>query len=1277
LSGCAEKGSGETAETGASQQALSSARAAVTPVAVRPAAKSSAGNAGATAPSPKRDYVAGQLIVKFKSDERLGVNEDVSSCLAEGRSFATATADASASLDAAVKRHGIHRAASLVHRHHGQSTRASKAQLRAHASSVASAKGRSRTAPVDDLANVYRLDFSESADLHTVMQDLRSDPHVEYAHPNYLGHVVYTPNDPYFASSGSWGQPRADLWDLKLMHTDQAWNTTRGAGVVVAVVDTGVDITHPDLQGNVWTNVDEIPGNGIDDDGNGYIDDVHGWNVLNASPEISDSLGHGTHVAGTIAAQDNNSLGVVGVAPDAKIMSVGVFAFHVDTDVFALTQGILYATQNGADVINNSWEACGVSCPSIGVLEDAVRTAHAAGTVVVFAAGNATTDIRAHSPQNQAESIVVTATTPADERASFSNFGLVDVGAPGSGDPNDTMVEPTYGLLSLRAATCMEPWICNSDRNVGDGYVRLAGTSMAAPHVSGAAALILGQHPNYTPEQVRQVLRRSGVDANGNGYDPDLGYGRVDSGRSVSEPTPLEALIQLPLLVQTSSVPVPGSANGDQFQKYVLEYGKGNSPTTWTTIVSSTTSVRAGNLATWDASKLADGDYTFRLTAYKKDGTKYDDLHQLTLDRVAITAPQPTAIMRAGDITITGMANPGTFRSYRVRVVTLQSGAAVNADITLPNGGLKPVANGVLGVWHAQTVRADHYRIILEVTNADGSVTSENAAVIVDPLLHPSWPVDLTYENKYSNQPVEPIALVDLQGDGRAEILAGWGEKVTVFKGDGTVLAGWPQSVTTSDNTGASLRSMPLAGDIDGDGIKEVVAANSGGKIFAWGPNGVLKPGWPITITTESWSQPSLTLADVDRNGVLDVVVTDYTSSVNVFRGNGTSLSGWPVTLGGLIKGPATVADLNKDGKNEVIVGLDGSPAQLVVLNAQGSVLPGWPQTLMTSTGESMGSYPVVGDLDDDGDLEIAAVTSDGMDPTLSGVAIYHHDGRLLKSWGTNAVSMSPLVLADVDGDGSLEILSSLVRSDNTGAFYVWTPRGNVMPGWPRNNPSEPSLYNMAFNAPIVVDLDADGRNEIITSRQQEYWSDELQQRFGAPVQAFRYNGTPIADMARPAYGAWAYPDASPAVADIDGNGRLELVWTEVRDQGLSATMPWPRLFAWDLGAAASNAQPWPMYRGDAKHSGVAQPVVPFVRLTTRNTVRRVNGLSRFTLRSGASGIIQLKHAWQAPVKYAIGSDLLQPTTLGWGAQITVPPNQEVKLRIATTSAVDVTVDWW
>jgi subtilisin family serine protease len=1230
-----------------------------------------------------RSVVPGQLVVKFKSDPQAGITHDVQSSLAQGRSFASITADRSSSLDEHVRRHGIFRATSLFPGREGLSTEEAKALLRSRAIKTATAKGRGQAAPLEDLVNVYRLDLPKAADLEAAMADLRNDPHVEYVHPNYIAHLVFSPNDPYWSSSGSWGQPRADLWDLKLMHTDQAWDTTRGNGVVVAVVDTGLDLTHPDIAGNVWTNPGEIPDNGIDDDGNGFIDDVHGWSILNNSNQVDDVIGHGTHVAGTIAAQDNNGIGVVGVAPDAQIMPVQVFDFSSDT--FTLSQGLLYAVHNGADVINNSWEACSGDCSSVGVIEDAVRTAHAAGVVVVFAAGNESQDMRNQSPQNMPETIVVTATTPGDTRADFSNFGLVDVGAPGSGDPNDPVPEPTFGILGLRAANCFVPFICDDDRDVGDGYVRLAGTSMAAPHAAGLAALILGLHPTYSPEQVRQVMRRTAFDANGNGFDTDIGYGRVDAAKISTEPTPLEALIQAPLVVRTAQLAVAGQADGPQFQRYVLEFGQGTAPTKWTTIATSTTPVTSGTLGTWDASKLADGDYTLRLSVYKIDGTRYEDLHLLALDRVLLTSPSANVTLAAGDIAITGIANTGNFKSFNVRVVTFDAGTPVNANMTLTNGGRQPVASGTLAIWHAQNIAAGHYRIILDVTNTGNSVISRNVILIVDPLLHAGWPVSLKAATSIFGGPPlpsEPIALVDLDGDGKAEVLAGYGENVTVLRSDGTPLPGWPKTLPTSDGSVPTIKEMPIAGDVDGDGVKDVVVTTFDGTILVWGSNGVLKPGWPRTIssTNEFGTTPgslSLSLGDVDGNGVLDIVAADASGTgLHVFKGNGNELQGWPASTWKSIKTPATVADLDKDGKNEVVFGVDGSPGQLVVLNSKGKLVHGWPQTIMVSSfgNENTGSFPVVGDLDDDGDLEIAAVACDGGgDTSQSKVVIYQNNGQLLTSWSTGAVQMGPLVLADLDGDGSLEVLSSLMLIDGTGGLFAWSRKGALMPGWPQSNPST----SPTFNAPIVVDLDGDGRNEVITAHQAEFFSDELQMNFGFPVQAYRFDGSLIPNLARPSYASWFGLDGGPGVADIDGDGRLELVWTGQRSQGLSPDFPFPQVFAWDLTTPTSNAQPWPMYRADARHSGVAASVVPIQKLTTRNQTFRVNGLARFQITTGNGGTIQIKHPWQAVVMYAIDSNPLKQTTLGWGEQITVAPFQQVLLRIVTTSPTDITLDWW
>ena len=185
---------------------------------------------------------------------------------------------------------------------------------------AASAAGKSR-ANGDD--RTYRLTFDKSADVMQLVSEYSKDPNVEYAQPNYICRAQMLPNDYYFNTDlssppvFSWNQSYPDLWGLKTTQCDKAWDTAQGDGIVVAVVDTGIDATHPDITANVWHNPNEIAGNGIDDDGNGYVDDVSGWNFVNGTNSPVDDVGHGTHCAGIIAAVGNNGIGVIGVAPMA------------------------------------------------------------------------------------------------------------------------------------------------------------------------------------------------------------------------------------------------------------------------------------------------------------------------------------------------------------------------------------------------------------------------------------------------------------------------------------------------------------------------------------------------------------------------------------------------------------------------------------------------------------------------------------------------------------------------------------------------------------------------------------------------------------------------------------------------------------------------------------------------------------------------------------------------------------------------------------------------
>ena len=265
-----------------------------------------------------------------------------------------------------------------------------------------------------------------------------------------------------------------------------------GEGVVVAVVDTGVDLDHPDLASQIWVNTDEIAGNGIDDDHNGYVDDVSGWDFASNDNDPNDVYGHGTHVAGIIAAE-NNGIGSTGVAPDATIMPVRVLGSDGSGTASAVAAGIRYAAQNGADIINLS---LGGSFSS--VIYAALQYAQSLDVLVVAAAGNE----YASTPSNPATAsatlsnvISVGAYSSSNSLASFSNdvgfSGAVQVDAPG------VNVYSTY---------------------LNGRYAIFSGTSMAAPHVAGLAALALSANGALTASQLRTTIV-NGADFSINGSD--------------------------------------------------------------------------------------------------------------------------------------------------------------------------------------------------------------------------------------------------------------------------------------------------------------------------------------------------------------------------------------------------------------------------------------------------------------------------------------------------------------------------------------------------------------------------------------------------------------------------------------------------------------------------------------------------------------------------------------------------------------------------------------
>ncbi len=363
----------------------------------------------------------------------------------------------------------------------------------AHAQSVQSvhiATGAEVLREYPALGGLQVLKLPPEVSVEKAMADYQQSGLFEYAEPDYIVQIDAEPNDPAYVSGRLWGLHNTGQ-DGGTSDADidapEAWEfRTSAPDIIVAVIDSGVRYTHEDLAANMWRNPHEIPGNGIDDDGNGYIDDVYGINAITGSGDPMDDNDHGTHCAGTIGAVGNNSLGIVGVAWKVQIMACKFLDWDGYGVISDAIECVDYARRMGAHIMNNSWGGTGYS----SAMRDAIVAARDAGIIFVAAAGNSGTnnDVTPHYPSSyDVENVVaVAATNRRDELATRAYTGSW---ASNYGTNSVHLAAPGVDIYSAVSS--------------GDSaYAPFGGTSMAAPHVAGALALLKAQFPYFSYQQL-------------------------------------------------------------------------------------------------------------------------------------------------------------------------------------------------------------------------------------------------------------------------------------------------------------------------------------------------------------------------------------------------------------------------------------------------------------------------------------------------------------------------------------------------------------------------------------------------------------------------------------------------------------------------------------------------------------------------------------------------------------------------------------------------------
>ncbi|MBI1306697.1 MAG: S8 family serine peptidase [Bacteroidetes bacterium] len=363
----------------------------------------------------------------------------------------------------------------------------------------------------------YRVHFTQTAKIDLLISTLAQIPFIEYAEKAPVYSIDFTPND-YQSSQ----------WYLDKIRAKDAWDVQKGkSSVIVAVVDNAVRLSHEDIKANLWTNPSEIAGNGIDDDLNGYVDDVHGADVSdgdgNPNPPqpiaVDSPFVHGTLCAGAVSATTDNNIGIASLGFGLRIMAVKCTPDNASDhgeSVYDGYDGIYYAIRNGADVISLSW---GGPSGNLTTGLNLISSARQAGIVVVAAAGNSNTD-QTFYPAGYNGVIGVGASDRDDKRASFSNFGsYVDIMAPGVG------IQTTNGAAD-------------------NAYSYPGGTSLACPLVASLCGLLKSQNPSFSPSQIEQKVfdGADNIDSLNPGYSGKLGHGRMNAANSLGASVSVEEI---------------------------------------------------------------------------------------------------------------------------------------------------------------------------------------------------------------------------------------------------------------------------------------------------------------------------------------------------------------------------------------------------------------------------------------------------------------------------------------------------------------------------------------------------------------------------------------------------------------------------------------------------------------------------------------------------------------------------------------------------------------
>ncbi|MCP4685303.1 MAG: S8 family serine peptidase [bacterium] len=1005
--------------------------------------------------------------------------------------------------------------------------------------------------------NVRILTFPQGTNIELLAFEYGELDFVEYAQPDYQLELLLPPDDSLYAQQWaldnngqgtyyvdrlpgvgndtlaiSFGNADADI-DFQEVYENPPDNTHT---VVVAIVDTGVDWDHPDLVDNIWSNPGEIPDNGLDDDHNGYIDDVVGWDMASEDfgdvpgyedNDPTDNYGHGTHCAGIVSAVLNNGLGVVGAAPDARIMGLKFYPYG---SMAAAVKGIIYAVDNGADVISMSWGR-NFALP---IVHEALIYARARGVICVASAGNDGVDLKKY-PAAYAEALAVGATNDLDQVAAFSSIGeQVDLCAPG------------VSILSLRAEGTDMYGELPSEPDVhivNDWYYLASGTSMSGPYVAAAAAYLRAVSPGLDHSVVESVLETTAddiIDPYDSGWSypgPDIysGHGRLNLAAALAAVPHVRAVFDSPArnAVVSGDVDIYGSADGADFVDYVLDVGEGLVPDSWIEIDAGFSPVSDGFLGTWYTNDLA-GVYTLRL--------RLGETNMIT--RTVFVAGAPLAEITfpfeggsaSGEISVIGSAH---CPDYDRALLEWGAGASPTTwDTAAVMTSL--VYDGELGVLPGTFVADGEYSIRLSVYSSIGLEDSHTIVFDIASLFSGDngWSFDVADNLAFS------ATYADLDGDRRNEILVGTMTRMLVLNTDGTEKTIGVPSFPSDD-----YRVVPAVGRLDGDHLDDIVVVTGSGTMYGY-PSQADPFQISLDIAPSTHRVPSKTnevskvfLKDIDGDGIDEIhYVVGTSTGCFLYQSDGTPWdcdSPTPFSYKRYLP-----ADLDGDGQGEIYVVYEGLLTQL---DACGNTVNSF---LMEDNGEGLSHFVAdlsAVDLDGDGDGELIISGAYPEGTAYSNYWLYAFDEglTLVPGWPRNTgidgyLSPNHPVFADLDEDGSLEYIMSYFEFTN-GYIYVWRLDGSPMMGDSAFGGYFASSGTPGtFSPPIIADSDGDGYEDIFVGCGPDMFSSFPHERiYGLSRNAEALQGYPMGISHEVPYSAGNIP----VIGDVDRDGSLDITY--------------------------------------------------------------------------------------------------------------------------------------